>query len=127
MKPIIRNAAWATAPLVLTTASFLGDRWRGNADAQHLFNLLALTLALTWFMVRTRGAAWRPVVAAAVGVGAIYAFAVVVVGMWVGRDDHYSSLGLVVLAMGYSLILAVALRFVWRRRSETVSHDVAAG
>ena len=127
MKVIIRSIAWATAPLVLTTASYLVDRWRGNADAQHLFNLLALTVALVWFIVRTREAAWPRVVVAAVAVGAIYASAVVVVGMWVGRDDRYSALGLAGLAMGYSLFLAVVLRFLWRRRFERVSHDVAAG
>ncbi|MFL5560859.1 MAG: hypothetical protein ACJ79K_05210 [Gemmatimonadaceae bacterium] len=85
-------------------------RLRGNYDAQHLFNLLALLVVAAYFLAATRDRAWLPVVAITTAIGVGYGSAVVVISHWITRDDRMTNGGLIMFAAGSTLFLARLVR-----------------
>jgi hypothetical protein len=109
-KSYLRAAAGPIAFLVAMLAPEVIGRLRGNYDAQHLFNLLALLLASAHFLHTTRNRPWRPVIAITTAIGAGYGGAIVLLSHWIGRDDRMSSGGLIAFATGSALFAASLYR-----------------
>ena len=111
-----RASAGPAAFLALVVVPAVIERMRGNYDAQHLFNLLALVLAVGRLLYNMRDEPWRPAVGIATAMGTGYGIYVVLIGQWVGRDDRMSNLGVIIFAAGTALAQAALYRgMVWQR------------
>ena len=106
----LRALAWPVLFLAALLVPEVFGRLRGNYDAKHLFNLLALLVAAAYFLTATRDRAWLPVVAITTGIGAGYGSAVVIISHWIARDDRMTNGESITFATGSTLFLALLVR-----------------
>lgn len=112
----LRAAGWPIALLAATWVPAVIGRLRGDYDAQHLFNLLALCLAAGSFVRATRDRPWLPVLAITTALGVGYGSGVVILSHWIGRDDTMTSGGLITFAAESALFVALLGRAIeWER------------
>jgi MFS family permease len=115
---ILWAATRALVVLALLSGAVLFPYFQSDDNAQRVFNLLALTIALAWYLRVTRHEDTRAVATAGLALGCAYALVVVMVGHWVPRDDRFTDLGLVAYATVYSAIVVGLVRLYewWRHR-----------
>ena len=103
----LRAVGWSIGFLGAVWVPEVIGRLRGDYDAQHLFNLLALCLAAASFVRATRDRPWLPVVAITTAIGVGYGIGVVLLSHWIGRDDTMTNGRLIIFAAETALFVAL--------------------